>query len=59
MKVDQTFNPDTYQKILQSGIMLHMDMDAAAAANEQLRLVVRDERTGYMGSVVGPLVTQQ
>jgi hypothetical protein len=59
MKVDQAFNADTYQKILQSGIMLHMDMDAAPAANEQLRLVVRDERTGYMGSVVGPLVTQQ
>ncbi len=58
MKVDQAFNADTYQKILQSGIMLHLDMDVAAAANEQLRLVVRDERTGYMGSVLGPLVSQ-
>lgn len=58
MKVDQAFNAETYQKILQSGIMLHMDMDAAPARNEQLRLVVRDERTGYVGSVIGPLDTQ-
>jgi len=58
MKVDQTFNADVYQQILQHGIMLHMDMDVSPAPNEQLRLVVRDERTGYMGSTVGPLVTQ-
>jgi hypothetical protein len=58
MKVDQAFNAETYQKILQSGIMLHMDMGAAPARNEQLRLVVRDERTGYVGSVIGPLETQ-
>lgn len=58
MKVDQAFNADTYQQILQHGIMLHMDMDSAPAPNEQLRLVVRDERTGFMGSTVGPLLTQ-
>lgn len=59
MKVDQAFNAETYQKILQSGIMLHLDMDTAPTPNEQLRLVVRDERTGFMGSTIGPLLTQQ
>lgn len=58
MKVDQTFKPDTYQQILEHGIMLHLDMDAAPAPNQQLRLVVRDERTGFMGSTAGPLATQ-
>jgi hypothetical protein len=58
MKVDQAFPSDTYEKILQHGILLHMDLDAAAAPDEQLRLVVLDERTGCIGSTVGPLLTQ-
>lgn len=58
MKVNQEFKPDVYQQILEHGIMLHIDMDAAPGVNEQLRLLVRDERTGFMGSTNGPLVTQ-
>ena len=57
MKVDQTFNSDSYQQILQKGMLLHMDLDAQPA-NSQLRLAVRDERTGGIGTVLASLSPQ-
>ena len=49
MKVDQAFNADNYQQILQHGMLLHMDLDPQPA-NSRLRLAVRDEPTGYIGT---------
>ena len=47
-KVDQTFDTNTYQQILQKGLMLHMDVDPKPG---QLRLAVQDARTGLVGAV--------
>ncbi|PYX86403.1 MAG: hypothetical protein DMG70_00795 [Acidobacteria bacterium] len=58
LKVDQEFKTDVYRQILQHGMMVAMDFDMAPPANTQLRLAVRDGRTGYIGTTVGPLVTQ-
>jgi VWFA-related protein len=52
--VDQTFDANTYQKILQQGLMLHMDIDPPAGKN-QLRLAVQDARTGLVGTIVAPV----
>jgi VWFA-related protein len=40
-KVDQAFDANTYQQILQHGLMLHMDIDPQPGSN-QLRLAVQD-----------------
>jgi len=52
-KVDQSFDANTYQQILQHGLMLHMDMDPIAGPN-QLRLAVQDIRTGLVGTIDAP-----
>jgi VWFA-related protein len=49
-KVDQTFNLETYQQILQHGLMLHLDLDPKPGA-DQLRLAVQDNRTGMVGTI--------
>jgi len=53
-KVDQAFDNDTYQKILQHGMLLHMDVDPKIGAN-QVRLAVQDGRTGLVGTIHVPL----
>ena len=53
-KVDQAFDANSYQKILQQGLMLHMDLDPAPGSN-QLRLAVQDGRTGLVGTIVAPV----
>lgn len=58
LKVDQEFKAEVYQQIMQHGMMVPMELETAPLPNTQLRLAVRDERTGYIGSTVGPLVTQ-
>ena len=58
LKVDQEFKADVYQQVLQHGMLVPMDFDIAPPANAQLRLAVRDERTGFIGTAGGPLVTQ-
>jgi VWFA-related protein len=55
-KVDQSFDAPTYQKILQQGLMLHMDLDPQPG-NNQLRLAVQDGRTGLVGTVDAPAPT--
>ena len=52
-KVDQAFDANTYQQILQHGLMLHMDLDPQAG-NNQLRLAVQDGRTGLVGTIDAP-----
>src|SRR5215472_12015880 len=47
-KVDQTSDTNTYRKIVQKGLMLHLDLDPKPG---QLRLEVQDERTGRVGTI--------
>jgi len=54
MKVDQTFNDDTYQQILQHGLLMHMDVDPKTGGN-QVHLAVQDIRTGLVGTISAPL----
>jgi hypothetical protein len=58
LKVDQEFKADVYQQVRQHGMLVPMDLDIAPAANTQLRLAVRDERTGFIGTTLGTLTTQ-
>jgi VWFA-related protein len=58
LKVDQELKPDVYQQVLQHGMLVPMDFDVLPPANSQLRLAVRDERTGFIGTTAGQLVTQ-
>jgi VWFA-related protein len=51
-KVDQTFDANTYQQILQKGMVLHMDINPQPG---QLRLAVQDARTGLVGTVIAPV----
>ena len=53
MRVDRTFDAATYQQILQHGLLMHMDLDPQAGAR-QLRLAVRDNRSGLVGTVTAP-----
>jgi VWFA-related protein len=53
-KVDQAFKPDIYEQIVQKGVMTPLDVDLQPDAKE-LRLAVRDERTGNVGTVDAPL----
>lgn len=57
MKVDQTFDANTFQQILQKGLLLHMDLDPAPAG-ASLRLAVQDNRTGMVGSLEAPAPAQ-
>ena len=54
MKVDQAFDANTYQQLLQHGILLHMDLDPHLGTN-QLRLGVQDNHTGLVGSLGAPM----
>jgi hypothetical protein len=47
-KVDRTFDANTYQQIVQKGLMLHLDMDPKPG---QLRLAVQDAKTGLVGTI--------
>jgi VWFA-related protein len=52
-KVDQAFEAATYEKIQKQGILVQMDLDAKPGDNNEVRLVVRDNRTGFMGTLNG------
>lgn len=54
IKVDHTFDAATYQKVLEKGLMVQLDI-AAPPDGKQLRLVVLDNKTGFIGTVSGPL----
>jgi VWFA-related protein len=55
MKVDQTFDGETYTKILQQGMLLHIDLDQAPGKDNEVRLAVRDSRTGNVGTLAAPV----
>ncbi len=52
LKVDRAFDAATYQQILAKGMMVPIDMDLPAGAN-QLRLAVLDNKTGFIGTATG------
>src|ERR1019366_475117 len=52
LKVDRVFDAATYQQILDKGMMVPIDMDLPAGAN-QLRLAVLDNKTGFIGTATG------
>jgi VWFA-related protein len=54
LKVDQAFDAATYQKIVEKGMLLHMDLNVPPGKNE-LRMAVRDNRTGNTGTLTAPL----
>jgi VWFA-related protein len=54
MKVDQAFSAETYQQIQKQGILLQMDVPSPAGATD-VRLAVRENRTGSVGSLTIPL----
>ncbi|HZP18085.1 MAG TPA: VWA domain-containing protein [Terriglobales bacterium] len=53
-KVDRAFDAATFQQILDKGMMVPIDMDVPKGAT-QLRLAVLDNKTGFIGTVSGPL----
>jgi hypothetical protein len=54
VKVDRGFDAATYQQILDKGMMVPIDLEIPQGGNE-LRLAVLDNKTGYIGTVSGPL----
>ncbi len=54
IKVDRAFDSATYQQIVDHGMMVPIDMEVPAGGKE-LRLAVLDNKTGYIGTVSGPL----
>jgi VWFA-related protein len=51
-KVDRTFDAATYQQILDKGMLVPIDMEIPAGA-QQLRLAVLDNKTGFIGTASG------
>jgi len=47
-KIDQVFDANTYQQIVQHGLATHVDLDPKPG---QLRLAVQDARTGMVGTI--------
>ena len=54
VKVDKSFDAATYQQILDHGMMVPIDMTIPAGGKE-FRLAVLDNKTGFIGTVSGPL----
>ncbi len=54
IKVEKSFDAATYQQILDHGMMVPIDLTIPAGGRE-LRLAVLDTKTGYIGTVSGPL----
>jgi hypothetical protein len=52
--VDRAFDAATYQQILGKGMMVPIDIEVPSGGN-QLRLAVLDNKTGFIGTVTGPL----
>jgi VWFA-related protein len=54
IKIDRMFDAASYQQILARGMMVPIDMEIPAGSTE-LRLAVLDNKTGFIGTVSGPL----
>jgi len=54
IKVDHTFDAATYPQLMEKGLMVPLDVDAPPNGRE-IRLVVVDNKTGFIGTITGPL----
>jgi VWFA-related protein len=54
MKIDQTFDANTFQQVQQHGILTHMDIDPKPGKND-LRIAVRDNHSASVGTLIVPL----
>jgi VWFA-related protein len=54
IKVEHTFDAATLQQVLDKGLMVPLDIEAPTDGKE-VRLVVLDNKTGFLGTVSGPL----
>jgi hypothetical protein len=54
IKIDRMFDAASYRQILAKGMMVPIDMETPAGGAE-LRLAVLDTRTGFVGTVSGPV----
>ena len=54
IKVDKAFEGTIYKQIVDKGMMVPIDLNVPAGARE-LRLAVLDNKTGYIGTVSGPI----
>jgi len=54
VKVDKSFDAATYQQILDHGMMVPVDLTIPAGGTE-LGLAVLDNKTGFIGTLSGPL----
>jgi hypothetical protein len=54
VKVDRTFDAETYQKLLDKGMPVPIDMDKPAGG-QVLRLAVLDNKTGFIGTASGTM----
>jgi len=54
MHADQVLKLDDYQQVIRRGMQLHMNLPLQNGAAE-LRLAVRDNHTGFVGSIDAPL----
>jgi len=54
IKVDKSFDAATYQQLLAKGVMVPLDMELPTGTKE-VRLAVLDNRTGYIGTAMGPV----
>jgi len=54
IKVDRPFDAATYQQILDKGMMVPIDLDVPSGGKD-VRLAVLDNKTGFIGTVSGPL----
>jgi len=55
MTVNHSFPDDQFAQVKEKGLLMPMDPIDLAPADYTLRLLVRDNRTGYIGSVSAPL----
>ena len=55
-KVNQTFTADVFQQIQQKGMQVGLELDAPSGKDNEVRLLVRDNRTGYVGSLMAKVL---
>jgi len=55
VRVDAPLKAETYQQFLQQGLPFKLELELAPG-RYQLRLAVRDNRTGYLGTMEVPLI---
>jgi VWFA-related protein len=56
LKVQHEFTADEFGKAMQQGIGIPMEIDAPQGKDNQVRLAVRDNPTGNVGTIVAPAI---